>query len=185
MRLMRSLIRPLVLIAPFFLSVLPGTSRGGQTGDATDSASAFDGTFTIRGVTQHAIHTHGGPAARIGYVRFEIENRGTAARKLSVAGIEYLRGDKDCENAPTKVVSRPKSGGIHLEDGVQRESRPQVAVKAGAKVGATVGFVAVEAYYVYCDRFSVRVRFNVDGTPLVVTDEVSVMREEPLRERDH
>lgn len=185
MRNMRSLIRSLVLIAPFLLSVSPATSRSGKTGDATDSASAFDGTFTIRGVTGHARHTHGGESAHIGHVRFEIENRGTTARKLTVAGIEFLRGIKDCEHAPSEVASRPKSGGIFLEDGVQKESRPQVTVNAGAKVGAMVGFVAVDAYYVYCDRFAVRVRFNVDGSPLVVTDEVVVMRIEPLREHDH
>lgn len=182
MRDMRRLIRSLVLLVPFLLPVLPQISRGGTTGDATDSASAFDGAFIIRGVTQHAIHTHGGAPARIGHVRFEIENRGTAARKLSVAGIEFLRGSKSCEHAPSQIASRPKSGGILVEDGTQKESRAQVVVKAGAKVGATLGFVAVDAYYVYCDRFAVRVRFSVDGSPLVVTDEVVVMREEPLRD---
>lgn len=182
---MRALIRSLAFIAPLLLSSAPASSRGGKTGDATDSASAFDGTFIIRGVTQHARHTHGGESAHIGHVRFELENRGTTARKLTVAGIEFLRGIKDCEHAPSEVASRPKSGGIFLEDGTQKESRPQVVVKAGAKVGATVGFVAVDAYYVYCDRFAVRVRFNVDGTPIVVTDEVVVMRMEPLRDRAH
>lgn len=185
MRDMRSLIRSFVLIAPFLLSSAPAISRSGKTGDATNSASAFDGTFAIRGITQHARHTHGGEPAHIGHVRFEIENRSTTARKLTVAGIEFLQGNKDCENAPSKVAAQPKSGGIFLEDGVQKESSQQVVVKAGAKVVAMVGFVAVDAYYVYCDRFAVRVRFNVDGTPLVVTDEVVVMRIEPLRDHDH
>lgn len=44
----------------------------------------------------------------------------------------------------------------------------------------TVGFTAVPAYYVYCDRFAFRVYFHVDGEKLAVIDEVNITREEPL-----
>jgi len=47
--------------------------------------------------------------------------------------------------APRKVVSHFKSGGILLGDGAQRESAAQVEAKPGATVDATVGFVAVPA----------------------------------------
>ena len=87
-------------------------------------------------------------------------------------------------NPPSKVISHPKSGGILLGDGTQRESAPQVEVKAGATVEATVGFPSVPAYYLYCDRFAFRVHFRVDGEKIAVIDEVNITRMEPLRPHD-
>lgn len=164
--------------------MLPAGLAQSSTGwtDATTSATAAGGKFVIRGVTQHAIHTHGGAPAQIGHASFVFENRSDKPRRVSVIDIEFLRGNKNCEHAPQTVVSHPKSGGILLADGKQRESAPQVEVKAGATVNATVGFVAVPAYYVYCDRFALRIHFQVDGEKVAVIDEVNVTREEPLRE---
>ena len=77
----------------------------------------------------------------------------------------------------------PKSGGILLSNGKQRQSAPEVEVKAGATVAATVGFTSVAAHYVYCDRFAFRVYSHVDGEKLAIVDEVNITREEPLRRR--
>lgn len=79
-----------------------------------------------------------------------------------------------------KLVSRPRVGGMLLDDGEQRQSATEVEVKPGT-VEAIVGFSAVPAYYVYCDRFAIRVDFLVEGSRVAVTDEIVVTREEPLR----
>ena len=163
--------------------LLPAPSRAGTTGDATSSGSAHGGKFEIRGVTGNAWHIHGGAPASLGHAEFVFENRGDKPRKVTVTDVEFLRGNKDCEHAPHQVVSHPKFGGIWLNDSVQRESTTEVVVKPGASQSGAVGFTSVSAYYVYCDRFSFRVHFLVDGVPVVVTDEVVITREEPLRPR--
>lgn len=154
-------------------------SRGWK--DATTRVTSAQGRFEIHGLAGEARHLHGGPPAQLGHARFVFLNRGDAPRRVSVVDIEFLQNVKDCENPPSKTVAHPKSGGILLEDGVQRESAAQVEVKANATVEATVGFAAVPAYYVYCDRFAFRVHFLIDGEKLAVIDEVTLTREEPLR----
>lgn len=151
--------------------------------DATTSATTVRSQFTVRGVTGHARHTHGGPPAQLGHARFVFENRGSKSRWISVLDIEFLQGVKDCDHPPRKVVSHPKPAGILLTDGAQRESAPRVEVKAGATVEAIVGFPAVPAYYVFCDRFAFLVHFQVDDEKLAVVDEVNITRVEPLRPR--
>jgi len=159
----------------------PESSRGWT--DATTQAAATRSKFEIRGVTGQARHTHGGPPAQLGHASFVLVNRGDRARRVSVVDIEFLQGSKDCDQPPSQIVSHPKSGGILLSDGKQRQSAPEVEVKAGATVEAIVGFTAVPAYYVYCDRFAFRVYFLVDGEKLAVIDEVNITREEPLHRR--
>ena len=164
------------------LSAVLAKSSSGWT-DATTQAVATRSKFEIHGVTGQAMHTHGGPPAQLGHASFIFANRGDQARHVSVVDIEFLQGSKDCDHPPSKIVSHPKSGGILLSDGKQRQSAPEVEVKAGATVEATVGFTAVLAYYAYCDRFAFRVYFHVDGEKLAVIDEVNITREEPLRRR--
>jgi hypothetical protein len=149
--------------------------------DATTRATALKGKFEIRGVTGHARHTHGGDAAHLGHARFVFINHDDKPHRVSVVDVEFLRGIKSCDIPPSQVASHPKSGGILLQDGNQRESAPQVEVKAGATVEAMVGFTSVEAYYVYCDRFAFRVHFRVDGERIAVIDEINVARVSPLR----
>lgn len=163
-------------------SVFSATSSGWT--DATSSAASVRNDFEIHGITGHARHMHGGPPAQIGDVRFTFANRSAKPRQVTVTDIEFLQGNKDCDHPPAKVTAHPKSGGILLEDGVQRESSQNVTVKAGATVEASVGFTAMPAYYVYCDRFAVRVHFQVDGEKLVVVDEIAVVRVEPFRHKD-
>lgn len=175
----RALSVSICLIMP---TVLSRTSSGWT--DATSSATAARSDFEIRGITGQARHLHGGPPAQIGHARFTFINRSGKPQQVSVAHIEFLHGNKDCDHPPAQVASHPKSGGILLEDGVQRESAAQVVVKPGATVDATVGFTAVPAYYVYCDRFAVRVHFLVGGEKLAVKDEINITRMEPLRQRE-
>ena len=162
------------------LSVVFDKSSSGWT-DATTQAVATRSKFEIHGVTGQARHIHGGPPAQLGHASFVFANRGNQERRVSVIDIEFLQGSKDCDHPPSKIVSHPKSGGILLSDGKQRQSSPEVTVKAGATVEATVGFTTVPAYYVYCDRFAFRVYFQVDGEKLAVIDEVNITRVEPLR----
>ena len=159
------------------------TSSSGWT-DATTSATAVQSKLEIRGVSGQAMHTHGGAPAQLHHARFAFANHDEKSHWVSVVEIELLQGMKGCDHPPDKVVSHPKSGGILLSDGIQRESAPRVEVKAGATVGATVGFTSVPAYYVYCDRFAFRVYFQVDGEKVAVIDEVNITRMEPMRPHD-
>lgn len=152
--------------------------------DATTSAAVLGGELVIRGVDGHASHTHGGPPAQLGHVGFVFENRGRQAQRVTVRDIEFLRGSGSCDQAPQQVVSHPKSGGILLDDGTMRESAPQVEIAPGATVAGTVGFVAVPAYYTWCDRFAFRVVFQIGKTRIGVVSEVHVTRREPLRPRE-
>lgn len=165
------------------LSLAPAPAAAGpDPTDATAGAQTRDGSFLIRGVTGHVRHLHGGPAAQIGSASFLFANRSDKPRTVAVRAIEFLHGVKDCENPPQRVVSRPKPAGILLQDAKQQSSAPRVEVAAGVSVPAVVGFAEVPAYYVFCDRFAVRVRFEVDGEPVVATDEIKVLRVEPLRQ---
>lgn len=152
--------------------------------DATTSTALPGGQLVIRGVSGHAIHTHGGAPAQIGHVRFVFENHGKEAQRVTVTAVEFLRGDHDCDHPPQKVVSHPKLGGILLHDGKMTQSAPHAAIAPGATVEATVGFAAVPAYYTYCDRFAFRVFFQVGKTKIGVVSEVNVTREEPLHPRE-
>ena len=167
----------------FIMPIVVSKTSSGWT-DATSSAAAARGDFEIQGITGHARHLHGGPPAQIGHAGFTFVNRSAKPQQVSVMQIEFLHGNKDCNHPPAQVASHPKSGGILLDDGVQRESAAQVTVKPGATVGATVGFTAVPAYYVFCDRFAVRVHFLVGGERLTVIDEINITRVEPLRQRE-
>jgi hypothetical protein len=81
------------------------------------------------------------------------------------------------------VAARPTSGGLLADDGVQKESAPEITVAAGAHVKVTVGFTSVEAYQVFDDRFAFRVGFAVDGEALEVVAETHVVRVTPLEGR--
>ncbi len=152
--------------------------------DATTSATLPGGEFTIRGLSGHATHSHGGAPAQVGHISVVFENRGRTAQRVTVSDIEFLQGIKDCEHAPQKVASHPAFGGILLDDGKMRESAREVEIAPGARVSATVGFAAVPVYYVYCDRFAFRVGFRVGKARLAVVSEVNVTRREPLRHHD-
>ena len=169
----------LALLAAVLFSIA-GLRSGYGWVDATNSATLPGGEFTIRGLSGHAFHTHGGASAQVGHVRVVFENRGRTAQRVTVSDIEFLRGSHDCEHAPQKVASHPRPGGILLDDGKMKESARQVEIAPGATVTATVGFAAVPVYYTYCDRFAFRVFFQVGKARIGVVSEVNVTREEPL-----
>jgi hypothetical protein len=186
-RLSRPLLRLWLGSCAGLLGLLWGEARSAGRIEATTSAAVLGGELVIRGQIGHAIHTHGGPPAQLGHVRFVFENHGRQALRVAVSDIEFLRGDHDCEKPPQRVVAHPKSGGILLEDGKMRDSAPQVDLPAGATLSGTVGFVAVPAYYTYCDRFAFRVFFRVGPggkTRVGVISEVEVSREEPLHRHE-
>jgi hypothetical protein len=146
---------------------------------AWESAStvATVGAVTVAGRDGHAMHTHGGPAARVGDAQFRVTVAGEAPVTLTVTRIEALTGHS-CDAPPAEVTSYPTFGGLFPEDGSATESATSLVVRPGT-LDVTVGFTAVEAYYSWCDRFAFRVTFDVGGAPLVAVAETNVTRVEP------
>jgi hypothetical protein len=158
-------------------------STPAAAGSASTTASSADGEVAIQGLDGYARHTHGGAPARLGWARFRVENRGRKPRAIRAEAVDYLHGHS-CEVAPAEVRASPKPTGLLAEDGVQKESAPSITLAPGAALEIIVGFApAVDAYYVFCDRFAFRVRFGVDGAPLAVVAETHVARVEPPRPR--
>jgi hypothetical protein len=161
--------------------VTSGGVRLGGIRSASTSATTPDGTVIIRGLDGSAMHTHGGAPARLGGATFQVTNQSCRSRTIQAETVEHLYG-RSCTEAPAQVRARPRSAGLLVDDGSQTESRPSVTVAPGADVAVSLGFSpSVQAYYTFCDRFAFRVRFRVDGDPLVVVAETIVTREEPLR----
>ena len=128
-----------------------------------------------------AYHTHGGPGAQLGDARFVVHSEDAHRHMLTVSGVDFL-GGRSCTEPPTTVKAHPTFAGLFAEDRGQRESTKTLAIPPKSELSISVGFgPSVEAYYVYCDRFAFRVRFELDGDTLEVVSETTVTREEPLR----
>ena len=92
--------------------------------------------------------------------------------------IEYLTGGA-CETPPTSVHSEPVFAGFFVRG--MSESARSVTVEPGKPIRIEVGFPAVDAYYVHCDRFAFRVTFQAGPHTLTAIAETNVARDEPLR----
>lgn len=159
---------------------MPGTTRDGS---ASSVSKSKDGLLHIAGQDRRARHTHGGAPARVGNVTFVITNDGQRARRVTAKSADFLR-DKGCEAPPSTVVSHPQLSELIFEDDDDpRGSTLTLEIPARSSRAVRVGFASVEAYYVYCDRFAIRVQFSVDEREtLAVTSELAVMRVTPVGE---
>ncbi|MCA9568701.1 MAG: hypothetical protein KC656_12705 [Myxococcales bacterium] len=140
---------------------------------ANTTASA--GPLTVTGLSDHALHEHGGESARLASARFRVEVAQPV--RLEVAGVTYLRGHT-CDAPPTNVASEPKVVGLVVK-GAEPARRLELA--AGTHE-LEVAFAPVEAYYTYCDRFAFRVAFAAGEHAVTAVAETLVTRIEPLRE---
>ncbi|HMR77704.1 MAG TPA: hypothetical protein PKD61_21495, partial [Polyangiaceae bacterium] len=148
---------------------------------ASTAVHTPDRKLYIAGQDRPARHTHGGAPARIGSVTFAVTNDSKQARKISVQRIEFLR-DHGCDAPPSTVVSRPKLGALIFEEDDDVRSKPKLEIAPGTSREVRVGFQSVDAYYVWCDRFAIRVHFLVDGVhSLAPIAELVVTRVQPLR----
>ncbi len=156
---------------------LPGSYRENS---ASTAVATRDRKLFIAGQDRSARHAHGGAPARIGSVSFAVTNDSDEVRRITAKRVEFLR-DKDCEAPPTTVASRPKLGDLVFEDDEDPRA-PTLSLDIPPKTSreVRVGFESVEAYYVWCDRFAIRVQFTVKGESLAPVAELAVMRMEPL-----
>ena len=85
--------------------------------------------------------------------------------------------------APASTVAlRPKLDGLlPEEDDDPRPATKSLEIPAGASLAVRVEFDAVSAYMASCDRFAIRVRFEVNGEKLAPIADLHVMRMEPIR----
>lgn len=140
------------------------------------SKTRAERTARLHGLDGHAIHEHGGPGAKLGSFRFELENLGQVPRRVRVPSVEFLTGH-DCARPPTSVRARPPVSAIAVEEGPRQS---ELEVRALSRVTLVV-FLAenVEAYYTHCDRFAFRAKVLVDEEMFEVASEVKVSRESP------
>lgn len=111
----------------------------------------------IVGVTDGYIHTHGGEAARIGLARFRVWN-----------------------DTGSELPFTPLDGAF-LNDSVEWPLAPLQSHVTSLPPGESelvVGFPAQEAYQVWNDHFSARLRLRVGDQVLTPQAEFSVTREE-------
>jgi hypothetical protein len=141
----------------------------------------------ITALETRARHTHGGPPAPLGHARFELTNEGSTPVAVRPTAALFVRTIKDCDEPPSEPVERLVPAGLFPEDDRWTESRPALVVEPGETVRVIVGWPAVDAYYVYCDRFGFRVTFELEVAGAIVEArtvlaEIQVIRVEPLRD---
>lgn len=148
--------------------------------NTVSTTAAADG-WVITGQDGTAMCTHGGEPAHLGEATFLVARQGDAtppsAGALTVTRIEYLTGDA-CEPPPSSVHSEPVFAGLFVRG--MSESARSVTVAPGNPIRVEVGFPAVDAYYVHCDRFAFRVTFQAGPHTLTAVAETNVTRVEPL-----
>ena len=88
-----------------------------------------------------------------------------------------------CDVPPTEVRSKPVFEEIRVTGIPKPKDARELTLQPKSEQDLIVVFTPVEAYYSYCDRFSFRVTFAVNGESLAVVAESTVSREEPYRER--
>jgi hypothetical protein len=154
--------------------------RPAETDNTT--ASSADGNLRISGLTSEARHWHGGRPALLFDAKFQIENRSSAARSVSIERVVFVKRHP-CGDPGSKVTSELKSAGITVERaGNYERTRPRAQLRARETAVLRVGFPAVEAYQVWCDYFSFEVTFRLEGgEALTATARTDVRRVTPLR----
>ena len=132
--------------------------------DGRWSASA-DGEVAVIGLTQHAIHTHGGDPARISSASFRVFNRGERDRLLRIRSVHWYASHGD---------PQPVAGGSW-------RSGSTILAPARSDLENTVTFEAHQAYQASGERFAVELELELDGELLRPKAEVRVTRVDPVR----
>lgn len=160
----------------------PRTPGRSSEHSGSSVAKSRDNLVFIAGQDRHARHTHGGEPAHIGNVTFVLTNDGDRVRRITAQRADFLR-DHGCEAPPSTVASHPKLTGLAFEDDEDyRGETSTLDIPAKSSRAVRVNFAPVEAYYTWCDRFAIRVRFSVDGKEtLAPVAELVVMRVEPVK----
>jgi hypothetical protein len=137
----------------------------------------------MSGITGHAMHTHGGPAALVGSARFTAENHSSVARELRVASVDFLsdHGVGNCEGPATTFRKRLSPAGLRFDDDGGYDPHPALVLPAGATRMVEAYFEPAGAYYAYCDTFAFRVHVLVDGSEALVLTNLQVTRVDPRR----
>ncbi|MCX4247417.1 hypothetical protein [Paraliomyxa miuraensis] len=131
----------------------------------------------IEGRGEHAWHTHGGDAARIGSAELEVTNDRNDPVTLRLVYARWLTAFS-CE-LPREERSRPKVAGMAVGSELV-EGAMTAEIPARATRTVTVGHEAQEAYSASCERFATAVTLDMDGERVEVIAEHEVMREEEL-----
>lgn len=132
---------------------LPGKTRASSGSTAVHTK---DRKLFIAGQDRGARHLHGGAPAHIGYVRFIITNDSDENRRVTATRVAYLR-DHGCEAPPTTVVSRPNLGYFYEDGEYPKDATTTLDIPPHTSETVMVTFEAVDAYYVWCDRFPIEV----------------------------
>lgn len=133
------------------------------------SAVTIDGkVVTLAGITNRAMHEHGGDAAQIGHMMVAVDNPTGRTLAFTVLGIEWLT-DHSC-GLPSEVRALPA-----VIRTLPRELPP-------GRSELEIMFDDQGAYQAHCDRFASRAQLRIEGQEIAVTVEHEVTREEPLRE---
>lgn len=138
----------------------------------------------IVGLTDHAMHTHGGDPARVTVARFEIENTGDVAQEVTLDGVDFLsdHGVQPCTGPATTFRKKLATRGVRL-GGSAGDFASSVVVPFHAKSVVEVGFDPAEAYYSYCDTFGFRAHFRTGGGAVTAVANLKVSRVDPVRPR--
>ncbi|MEZ4316337.1 MAG: hypothetical protein R3F61_02485 [Myxococcota bacterium] len=155
------------------------------------AALAFDpanttvtsGPWTVKGQTDHAIHTHGGAPAKLDSAPFEVVLAGTTPATLEVKRVEYLRAHSCDADARFEVAEEPVASRLDVQPSEPAAqgadpAGPSWEIQPGTHL-VRVAFSPVEAYYTHCDRFQLRVTFRSGEHTLTAISETLVSREEP------
>lgn len=139
------------------------------------STWALAGELRVLGETGHAMHEHGGSAARVGTAAFRVLVTGTQPITLRATRVHWLTSPTCAPDFSERATLTP--AGLALEGATE----PTLELPPGEH-RVLVGFPPQEAYYTHCDRFAARVEFAGAGHTFSATAETSVTRFEPMRE---
>lgn len=140
--------------------------------------AAVIGEVAVYGNGNTHYHVHRGPPAQVAGADFRLENRGTAARPVTILRLELLHGHcskKDSFSSEDLPISE-----VRIDDVVQTQRPARFQVPAGKTVRASLGFPA-RGLYNACERFAFRLRLRAGSAEGSVEVPLHIIREEPLR----
>jgi hypothetical protein len=153
----------------------PATSDLDPLESSSSVVFSADGTLELTGLDDRVSHSHGGPPAQIVAVSVGVRNFGAADVVLRPTQAELLTSH-ECEVEPRHVSATLAVHGL-------RQVREQTPLAASHTVAARdepelmVFFEPAEVTYGHCDRYAIRITFEVGSEQLRPVAEVWVTRE--------